>query len=110
MPSEGRTAPRPSGRPRYRYVLFRLARTTDRNELIAALRHAGGDQSGAWLTRFDGTVGVLRCRRGSEKTAVRLLEQGLAGEGLAATTLSTSGTIAALERRHRQLVRGQSGR
>jgi len=108
MPAEGRTAPRPSSRPRYRYVLFRLGRPADRNELIAALRRAGGEESDAWLTRFDGTVGILRCRRGSETAAVALLQR-LHGHGMAATTLSTSGTIAALERRHGDPVRRERG-
>lgn len=110
MPGDVRTAPRPSARPRYRYVLFRVVRPLglDRNTLIAALRRAGGAENQAWLTRFDGSLGVLRCRRGDEAAAIGLLTKSLPATGIEVTTLSTSGTIAALERSHRDLVRTRS--
>jgi len=96
-------------RPRYRYVLFAIksARTVSRGDFVQAIRRVGGADR-AWLTRFDGRHGILRCARGDEASIRRLLTRDLRALGLDIDTLSTSGTIAALERRHRGLdLRGR---
>lgn len=113
MPSEARTAARPSARPRYRYVLFRVRRPVGltRNDLVAALRRAGEGQTGEpWLTRYEDGTGVLRCLRGSEGEARDLLVRGLGALGIEAVSVLTSGTIAALERRDPDLRHARRGR
>lgn len=103
---------KPSARPRLRYILFKLESPgLSRNDLINALRRAGGSGGlEVWLTRYDGEHGVLRTLRGQEDAGIRLLEEGLQQVGLKATCLSTSGTIAALERRYRGRVPRQRPR
>jgi RNase P/RNase MRP subunit POP5 len=107
MPTE---PPAPTRRPRYRYLLFRVRSpgALSRNEFVQALRRAGGGDR-AWLTRFDGRHGILRCPRGKETEMRRFLEEQLPSTGVEVETLSTSGTIAALERRHRDLDLGGRG-
>jgi RNase P/RNase MRP subunit POP5 len=104
MPPE-RTAPRPHERPRYRYVLFRLEHPPGppRADFIAALRRVAGES--AWLTRYDGAWGILRCLRGEETRVRAVVDERLATVGWPAASISTSGTIAALERRHPVLRR-----
>lgn len=104
MPAEARTRIRPSARPRHRYVLFEVAapRPPSRWEFLRALRAADatvGSEGGPTLTRFDGRHGVLRVTRGGEGALRRLLQDGLRGSGMDARPISTSGTLAALERR-----------
>lgn len=105
MPANATPRPKPSRRPRQRYVLFRLldAPGPERARLIEALQRAGASMGlqDLWLTRYDGTHGILRCLRGQEEAARRCLQETLPIEGIRAAALSTSGTIAALERRHR---------
>lgn len=99
----------PIRRPRYRYVLFHVKSggPLSRADFVQALRRAGGAER-AWLTRYSGDYGILRCPRGDEETAKRLLTDRLAPLGIRVETLSTSGTIAALERRHPNLgLRGR---
>ena len=105
MPTERAESSR---RPRYRYLLFRVRPPAlTRAQFVQALRRVGGSE-GAWLTRFDGEHGILRCPRGEEGRATRLLTEGLRTVGVVVETLSTSGTIAALERRHSRLdLRGR---
>lgn len=110
MSSEARTRPRPSARDRYRYVLFALRAPPQlaRGRLLNALRAAEpatGTPTGPWLTRFDGVHGVLRCLRGRELEARRLLGEALRAHGVEAEALLTSGTLAALERRRPELRR-----
>lgn len=95
-------------RPRYRYVLFRVTSAPlSRGQFVTALRRAGGAE--VWLTRFEGRHGILRCPRGQEAAASRLLSEGLRRVGVDVETLSTSGTIAALERRYPALdLRGRN--
>jgi len=102
MSPEGERRPRPSQRPRYRYVLFQVESPLPlgREALIQALRRAAGPQGAPWLTRYESGRGILRTLRGEETRAIALLGEGLAATGIRARTLSTSGTIAALERRH----------
>jgi RNase P/RNase MRP subunit POP5 len=104
MPSEQKPRLKPSKRPRYRYILFRIAGTApDRNELIRTIQAASGAEIGAWLTRYEAGRGILRVLRGQEAKARRIL-QALPG---GVQTVSTSGTIAALERGDRHGRRGQ---
>lgn len=106
---EGR--PKPSKRPRYRYVAFRVHAPTDahpdRDEMIQAIQSTADRQDlrsiEPWLTRFNGEYGILRCLRGHEKPAARLLESvkeaGADGKRVRIEPLSTSGTIAGLQRK-----------
>ncbi len=114
MRVEEAAAPPPTRRERYRYVLFRLVRpaTLSRGELVRALSRASGPSPGPGfqLTRFNGSHGILRCPRGSEAAGRQLLEQGMTRAGVEVETLSTSGTIAALERRHPALELGNRDR
>jgi RNase P/RNase MRP subunit POP5 len=77
--------------------------------MIQAIQRAA-EASGAtacepWLTRFNGEHGILRVLRGTEDQGIRLLtgvgtvttDAGQAA--VAITTLSTSGTIASLQRK-----------
>lgn len=104
MPAEVRPRLRPSKRPRYRYILFRIeGAAPDRNALIRSIQAKAPPAMGAWLTRYEAGRGILRVLRGQERDARALLD----GLGPAVRTISTSGTIAALERGDRQGRRGQ---
>lgn len=108
MPTKTEPRALPSHRTRYRYILFRLTGPTglSRNEVVQALRKAADKLTpppNVWLTRYDGVLGVVRCPRDEAEKVVVLVREGLASVGLPAEPISTSGTIAALERRHRAL-------
>lgn len=102
MPSEPR--PKPSRRPRYRYVLVRVepgGSAVTRPRLIELLRERLPPSAEPWVTRYNGEHAVLRVARGQEKAVQGALE---AEQGAVRfRPLSTSGTIAGLERRFRQL-------
>lgn len=108
MSPEPPPAPRPSRRTRHRYVLVRVRTPPGppRPEFVRRLRALPSPVPGwnweerAWLTRYDGAHGVIRCRRGDERTLAAALS---AATSLEVETVSTSGTIAALERRYRSL-------
>lgn len=104
--------PKPSKRDRYRYVAFRLRSDAEarpsRNAMISAIQGTADEQglrdAEPWLTRFNGEHGILRCLRGHEKDAVRLLRSidTIPDEEtvrVRVETLSTSGTIASLQRK-----------
>lgn len=102
--------PKPSQRPRYRYVAFRLHSQgetwPDREAMIRAIQDTTERlemrDAEPWLTRFNGEYGILRCLRGHEKAAARLLEAitavGPEDTPVRVEPLSTSGTIAGLNR------------
>jgi RNase P/RNase MRP subunit POP5 len=108
-----RTRPRPSQRDRYRYIAFRLTTDDDRavrrDDMIRTIQDATRthDAAGAepWLTRFDGTRGILRVLRGNETqgrnvldsiTEIRVQDVGVP---VHVSCLLTSGTIASLQRK-----------
>jgi RNase P/RNase MRP subunit POP5 len=99
MRSEPTPRTKASKRTRFRYVLFLIESSPpERSMLISQIQSRAPASMGAWLTRYEGGRGILRVVRGQEKAALVLL-RSLAGLGV--RTVSTSGTIAALERRHR---------
>lgn len=107
--------PKPAHRPRYRYIAFRVHADTrpDRDTIIQAIQRTA-DRHGLraaepWLTRFNGEYGILRCLRGHQKDATRLLEAidtvGDEETAVRVEPLSTSGTIASLQRKVLRHVR-----
>lgn len=105
MPSRQTPRPKANQRPRYRYLWVEFDPAgLDRNEVIRRLRLQLPPAVAPWLTRYDGRFGILRVARGEETMARRELER-MTGS-LSARPLSTSGTIAGLERRHRRSLRG----
>lgn len=102
--------PKPSHRPRYRYIAFRVHAKQDarpdREAMIHAIQRTADRhsmrQAEPWLTRFNGEYGILRCLRGHESAAARLLEAisavGDDDAPVRVEPLSTSGTIAGLKR------------
>lgn len=101
-------------RPRYRYVLFKIQKPPgpQRQQFLERLRRAVSvhdrfQSDEPWLTRYDQRVGILRCLRGHEKSLRVVIDERLAKQGIPAESISTSGTIAALERRHRGVPRSR---
>jgi len=111
---------KPSQRPRYRYIAFRvegLAGETGfkRHDVINAVQktfeNEEAQRAQPWLTRFNGEYGILRVRRGTETHAAEILLglKPIVHQGqeisVRVTTLSTSGTIASLNRKALRGVR-----
>lgn len=102
---EGR--PKPSKRPRYRYIAFQVHadERPDRERMIRAIQQTADRHDlrpiEPWLTRFNGEYGILRCLRGGEQAARRLLDaiHEVDGTAVRVEPLSTSGTIASLQRK-----------
>ena len=100
---------RSAGDPKVRYIGFRLtsARPVSRRALIEAIRRAGSDHPRAaaaepWLTRFDGSLGIVRCHHpGADATRTLLAGLAVVDEGgdevpVSIETLQTAGTIRSL--------------
>lgn len=100
---------RSAGDPRVRYIGFRLhtERPVDRKALIEAIRRTGRRFEGAeaaapWLTRYDGTLGVVRCIHAGVAVTRKILDaiEEVPVDGASVPvrveTLATSGTIRTL--------------
>lgn len=59
-------------------------------------------EMGIYLTRFDGTKGIVRCNHVEKDNVINLLKsiKNLSNENVVIDTLGTSGTIKALVRKH----------
>lgn len=94
---------------RARYVAFRVQakRGLGRPAVIAAIRAAArrlGPEAEAakpWLTRFDGSRGILRCEHTGKEAAIAVLRAVRDVDGLEVhvETVGTSGTIAGCVRK-----------
>jgi RNase P/RNase MRP subunit POP5 len=86
---------------RTRYILFRISGQASRSQIIGRMRAVSGDAA-PWLTVYDGTYGIIRCKHYEKDQMRQLLESiGWAGSvknRIKISTLATSGTIKKLKR------------
>lgn len=99
---------------RPRYILFRISSDNklfliSRNDMIAALRsfcmqlfNCSLKEKKFYLTRFNGEQGILRCVHTEKQLAITLLQSitNINDQHVTVTTISTSGTIKTLIKKH----------
>lgn len=98
---------RQAGDPRVRYIGFKIAQDgVSRNRIIEEIRRTGRaldpkafEAASPWLTRYDGTHGIVRCTHTGVATTRRILETIRLDEGRI-ETVGTSGTIRGLVSKH----------
>jgi hypothetical protein len=88
----------PTRRPRYRYILVQVTQVPPphREELVRLLQTRAPPGTGIWLTRYDGTWGIVRVNREALDGTRKFLESG----ALPLRGVLSSGTIAGLQRNH----------
>jgi RNase P/RNase MRP subunit POP5 len=104
---------RAPGEARTRYVAFRVEAREElpRKTLIRLVQDAGRathgaafeNETGAWLTRYNGTRGILRCKHSARDAIVAALEAvRTAPDGtlLRLVPFATSGTLRSLIDKH----------
>lgn len=99
MPPPEQESPASTRRPRYRYILVELTPTPgpSREDLVRILQSCGPPGIGLWLTRYDGTWGIVRVARDGLDGARSFFASG----AVPLRSVLTSGSIAGLQRKHR---------
>lgn len=66
------------------------------------IKDKDGKEINAFLTRFDGKYGIVRCRHFHKDNVIELLNsiKSISGNSVDIKTLGTSGTIKALIKKH----------
>jgi RNase P/RNase MRP subunit POP5 len=90
--------PRPTRRPRYRYILVETTKAPgpSREDLVRLLQSRAPPGIGIWLTRYDGEWGIVRVARDGLPAARSFLDSG----SVPVRAALTSGSIAGLQRKH----------